>query len=320
MHFTHLTPDRILAAVEAQGFVATGACSALNSYENRVYEIACEEGDPVVVKFYRPGRWDLAALCDEHRLLAKLNDAEVPVVMALSLPHALPECPTLARDGELFFSIYPKFRGRQHLELSLDDRRWLGRTLGRLHNISSAMNLSHRKHLTPQTYGFDSLPAILQQPFIPDALRSSLEVHLQQAIQLTVPHFTPDLVVHPVHGDCHVGNILWRQEGPYLLDFDDLVIAPPVQDCWMLFFGNADEQHAQRAAFFEGYEMFRPFDQRTLQLAEPLRTLRMIHHTAWIGARFQEPMFQQAFPYYNQPRYWEEFLLAIKEQIGVMQE
>jgi len=320
MTFEALTPSLILEAVSAQGFRPTGALLSLNSYENRVYEIAVEEQPPLVGKFYRPGRWPLAAIVDEHRLMRALDEAEFPLVAPLPLAKPIAQMSTLAVTDDFVYALFPRFCGRGNPDLSNDDRKWLGRMLARLHTISAHVNISHRLTLDPDTYGYDALEFILSQPFLPIDLAQHIETSLLQALVLTEAFFEEEMEIIPVHGDCHLGNILWNSDGPHLLDFDDMLIAPPVQDIWMLFYGDPEEVKRQQDAFFEGYDVFRRFDHRTLILAEPLRTLRMIHYAAWIGKRYGDPAFQSAFPYYRERRYWEEFLLSIKEQISLLQE
>ncbi|MBI2082449.1 MAG: serine/threonine protein kinase [Deltaproteobacteria bacterium] len=327
MPFDHLLPETIFGTISEQGFRPTGVLFPLNSYENRVYEVGIEtedvgSRDSVIAKYYRPGRWSKEAIADEHRFVRMLAEAEIPVIRHLTLKKHLPGVETLGRtdsDG-VFYAIFQKFRGREHAEVTNDDRRWLGRTLARIHNVGEHFQANHRLHLTPETYGTDSLSFILSQEFLPSDLKQAIETHLFQALKLVAPHFKTGPKSIPLHGDCHPGNILWNREGPHLLDFDDMVIAPPVQDLWMLFNGNEEEKREQRKFFLEGYETFRKFDIDTLILAEPLRTLRMIRYAAWIGQRYGEPIFQSAFPYYRERRYWEEFLQSIKEQIGLLQE
>ena len=320
MRFDHLLPETIFESVEAQGFRPTGVLFPLNSYENRVYEIGLEDHEPVVAKYYRPGRWSREAIADEHRFLAALTEAEVPVVPPLTLTRHLPGVATLSQTDSICYALYPKFRGKEHDETTNDDRRWLGRTLGRLHNVGAGCRAEHRLPLNPQTYGYSSLEFLLDRPFLPADLKQNVEAHLRKALALVEPCFAGPLETFPLHGDCHPGNILWNKDGPHLVDFDDMVIAPPVQDLWMLFHGTEEERREQREVFFEGYETFRKFDRATLVLAEPLRTLRMIRYAAWIGQRYEEPIFRRAFPYYEERRYWEEFLLGIKEQISLLQE
>jgi Ser/Thr protein kinase RdoA (MazF antagonist) len=189
-----------------------------------------------------------------------------------------------------------------------------------MHNVAVHLKADHRLKLNPETYGHASLKFILTQHFLPADLKQNIEAHLLKALELVTPYFRENLKAIPIHGDCHPGNILWNKDGPHLLDFDDMVTAPPVQDLWMLFNGTEEEKKAQQNIFFEGYTIFREFDETTLLMTEPLRTLRMIRHAAWIGHRYEEPAFQRAFPYYQEHRYWEEFLQGIKEQIGLLQE
>lgn len=320
MQFSNLLPDMIFDTVSVQGLTPTGTLFSLNSYENRVYEIHLEDHDPIVAKFYRPGRWSLETIADEHRFLLKLEEVEIPVVVPLPLKTPTKTLPTLGKTDDYFFAFFPKFRGREHADITNDDRQWLGRTLGRLHNIGEFFPAKNRLRLTPETYGYASLDYILKQTFIPTDLKTNLETILGSVLKRIEPFFQPHLKMIALHGDCHPGNILWNAQGPHLLDFDDMVVAPPVQDLWMLFHGSPEEKQEQKEAFFKGYSMFRDFDHSTFILTEPLRTLRMIRHAAWIGQRFEEPVFQRAFPYYRESRYWEQFLLSMKEQLSLVQE
>ncbi len=326
MRFDHLLPEIIFETVAVQGYRPTGVLFPLNSYENRVYEIGIENEEDakplsLVAKYYRPGRWSLETIGEEHAFVGALAKAEIPVVQHLSLKNHVKGIETLSKtkDG-IFYALFPKFRGREHAEILNEDRRWLGRSLARMHNVGDTFQAPHRLRLNSETYGHNSLAFILTQEFLPPDLKQSIESHLQKAIDLLEPHFKRDWHPITVHGDCHPANILWNKEGPHLLDFDDMVVAPAVQDVWMLFNGTEEEKAEQKKVFLEGYEVFREFDDQSLILAEPLRTLRMIRHAAWIGQRHDEPAFQRAFPYYKERKYWEEFLLGIKEQISLLQE
>lgn len=325
LSFFDLLPDTIFKVVQTQGYYPTGALYPLNSYENRVYEIHLEDHDPIVAKFYRPGRWSMETIWDEHRFLKEIEDAEIPVVCPLDLDQAIQGKSSLGKfvsdEGALvYYALYPKFRGREEPDLNDEKRKWLGRSMARIHNVGDQFECQHRLDLNTQTYGYNDLDTILNSNWIPHELKSNIESLGYQVLNLIKPLIDRPFKRIPLHGDCHPGNVLWNHEGPTLLDFDDMVIAPPIQDIWMLFYGDEEEKRAQKDSFFEGYETFREFDYTSMILIEPLRTLRLIHHSAWIGKRYDEPMFKKAFPYYTERRYWEEFLLNMKEQIGLLQE
>lgn len=317
--FQALTPEFILDTLAAQGFKPSGQIYLLNSYENRVYEVLMENTRPVVVKFYRPGRWSKENLIDEHKVLQALETAEVPVVrpLVLNYPHGFE---TLGFANPYFFAVYPKFGGHEEPDLNDDHRQWLGRTLARLHNVTCALHIKNRLPLNTQTYGDEQLAKILSQNYIPDDLRFNLEDIILQCLDLIDPILNHHWQPFAVHGDCHLGNVLWNPDGPTLVDFDDMVIAPAVQDMWMLFHGDEDEQKKQKEAFFSGYNLFRKFDGNELILVESLRTLRMIRYAAWVGERYNEEIFKRTFPYYPERKYWEEFLLSMKEQLSAVQE
>lgn len=318
--FSNLLPQTIFEAFDAQGLTASGALFPLNSYENRVYEVGLDDSSSLIAKFYRPNRWSLATLKDEHRFMEVLKEAELPIVNPISLNTPVASCPTLGQIKGYYYCLYPKFKGREHADLSMDDRKWLGRTLARLHNVGETLACPDRLFLDPQSYGYDQIHKILNHNMLPDDLKSHLETTLEQTLNLIDPYFETELDYIPLHGDCHLGNVLWNAHGLHLVDFDDMVNAPPIQDMWMLFHGNDYEMAQQKEAFFEGYNVFRDFDDSTFILTEPLRTLRMIRHAAWIGDRYQEEIFKRTFPYFGERKYWEELLLALKEQISLLQQ
>ncbi|MBL7684522.1 MAG: serine/threonine protein kinase [Deltaproteobacteria bacterium] len=320
MSFQNLLPDLIYQVVSQEGYLPTGTLFPLNSYENRVYEIHLEDHEPLIAKFYRPDRWTLDAIDEEHRFLEKLEEMEVPVVSPLLLKKPLVPFRFLGKIQEYPYALFPKFRGREHADFSSEDRQWLGRTLARLHNIGEHFDCRHRMLLSPETYGDASLEFILNRPFIPSDLKQNIETILKEALDQIDPFFNESLQPILLHGDCHPGNILWNHQGPTLVDFDDMVLAPVVQDLWMLFHGSESEKREQKEAFFKGYSLFRNFNENDFILSEPLRTLRMIRHVAWIGQRYDEPLFRKAFPYYEEHRFWEEFLLSMKEQLSLLYE
>ena len=241
----------------------------------------------------------------------------MPVVRPLTLRHSQ-GYETLAFAYPYPYCLYPKFGGHAEPDLSDDHRQWLGRALARLHNVTSTLEIRHRLMLNAQTYGDDQVSSIFERPFLPRDLRANLEDIILRCLDLIDPVFDRDWRPFAVHGDCHLGNVLWNHQGPTLVDFDDMVLAPAIQDVWMLFHGSEEEQTKQKKAFFEGYELFRAFDHTSFALVEPLRSLRMIRHTAWIGERFDEEIFRRTFPYYTDRKYWEEFLLSMKEQCGAI--
>jgi len=317
--FQDLLPDTICDVVASQGYRPTGQLFQLNSYENRVYQVGLENHPPLVIKFYRPLRWNEAALCDEHLFIQELAKAEIPVVKPIDL--AKPTgCPTLGYAHPYYYCLYPKFGGHEEADLSAERLQWLGRTLARVHVVGSRLTLKHRLSLTPKTYGFMQWDLLQQSGYLPTDLRTSIEDVILQCLKRIEQKFAINHPVFAVHGDCHLGNVLWNNQGPTLVDFDDALIAPPVQDIWMLFWGTPEEQACQRKTFFSGYEMFREFDDNSLGLVESLRTLRMIRHAAWIGQRFEEPIFTKTFSYYGERKYWEQFLLNLKEQWSLLQE
>lgn len=316
--FKDLIPDFICDTLASQGYEPTGQMFQLNSYENRVYEIYLENNRPVIAKFYRPERWSAETIIDEHQVLKSLDEAEVPVVRPLNLNHT-EGFETLGFANPYYYCLYPKFGGHEEPDLTGEHRQWLGRTLARLHNVTHALKVKNRISISTKTYGDDPLNSIFEKGFLPDDLENNLEDIILRCLDLIDPMMNQTWNAFAVHGDCHLGNVLWNDEGPTLVDFDDMVMAPSVQDFWMLFHGTEEEQSIQKKDFFEGYEMFRNFDAREFLLVEPLRTLRMVRHTAWIGERFEEEIFKRTFPYYTERKYWEEFLLSMKEQLGALQ-
>jgi Ser/Thr protein kinase RdoA (MazF antagonist) len=309
--FFSLTPDAMLGAVEtALGARATGRTFTLNSLENRVTDIELEDESRVVTKFYRPGRWSREAILDEHAFLGELVAAEVPAVA----PMVLRSGSTLAQsDDGILFAVFPKVRGRSLQEL--DDLRLqqIGRLLARLHNVGASAPAPHRRALTPETYGSESW-RILEEL---DAVDIQLASRYRRAVEAIVAAITPRFAGVPtlrVHGDCHLGNVLWQESVPFFLDFDDLVTAPAVQDVWMVVRGRDAEAERQRGVLLDAYETMRAFDRATLRLVEPLRALRMIHYSAWIARRWKDPIFKQTFPEFVTYSYWLDEVESLEEQ------
>jgi Ser/Thr protein kinase RdoA (MazF antagonist) len=315
--FQSLTPSFIMDAVESQGFRCDCRNLALNSYENRVYQVGTEEGLPLIVKFYRPGRWSDAQIVEEHSFCLELADHELPVVA----PWTNPSGQSLFHHGGFRFALYPRQGGHAPEFDNLDNLLSLGRMLGRIHSIGALQPFVHRPVLDSQSFGYASV-ALIAERFIPEEYRASylaVTGQLLAAIDASLAGAGPIRYLR-THGDCHSGNILWRDGAPHFVDFDDARMAPAVQDLWMMLSGDRARQTAQLEALLEGYQEFCDFQQRELRLIEPLRALRMLHHTAWLASRWADPIFPVTFPWFNTVRYWGEQILQLREQLAALDE
>jgi Ser/Thr protein kinase RdoA (MazF antagonist) len=310
--YSLLTPDRVLDAVAACGLRPDGRLLSLNSYENRVYQVWLEDGTAVVAKFYRPGRWSDAQIDEEHDFARELAEREIPVVAATHSLHF----------AEFRVAIYPR-RGGRTPELG-DDKtlEWIGRFIGRIHAVGAIRKFQHREALTPQNFGHDARAVLLGSNFIPADLLDAWKAVTAQALAGVERCYATagELRAIRLHGDCHVGNILWTQDGPHFVDLDDARMGPALQDLWMLLSGNPAAMGAQLHHVLAGYEEFADFDRRELHLLEALRTLRLIHYSAWIARRWDDPAFPVAFPWFNTQRYWQDRILELREQIALMEE
>ncbi|POZ62123.1 serine/threonine protein kinase [Chromobacterium alticapitis] len=315
--FASLTPDAILDAVESAGFKASGSLLALNSYENRVYQLGMDEGPPLVAKFYRPERWSDEAILEEHAFSLQLAEREIPAVPPLTLQGR-----TLHSHGGFRFALFER-RGGRVPELDRDDTlQWIGRFLGRIHALGKTERYRHRPALDWQTFGREPADFILAGDWLPPELALVYRGVVEQALAGAARCFerAGSAETLRLHGDCHVGNLLWTDAGPHFVDFDDSRTGPAVQDLWMLLSGDRAEQSRQLAEVLAGYEDFCEFDLRELNLLEALRTLRLIHYSAWLARRWHDPAFPAAFPWFGGARYWEEQILALREQIALMDE
>jgi len=310
--YEHLSPDTIIQAVESAGFVPDGRLLALNSYENRVYQVGIEDRQPLVAKFYRPGRWEDAAILEEHSFSQELAAAEIPVVA----PIRGSDSETLLRFDGYRFALYPRQGGRTPELENPDSLRWLGRFLGRIHAVGAAEPFRHRLVLDPEGFGSISVAFLLEQRFLPMELEgpySRLTEGLLTAVRELFDQGGHSRRIR-LHGDCHPGNILWTDAGPHFVDLDDCCMGPAIQDLWMLLSGDRDEAARQLDALLDGYRMFRDFDHRELQMIEALRTLRIIHHAAWLARRWEDPAFPRAFPWFGSPQYWQQHLGILEQQ------
>ena len=312
--FFSLTPDRVLDAVEVGGLRSTGRCLPLRAFENRVYEVELEDQRRIVVKFYRPGRWSRETILDEHAFLLDLVAAEVPAVAPLDLGTGA----TLNEIEGILYAGFPKVRGRTLDELDAEARRRIGRTIGRMHAVGAGRESPHRPRLTVERYIREPLEVLIGGGFVFDGIASRYrDVALRIADAVATPLAAAR--TQRIHGDLHWGNILWATDGPVLVDFDDCLVGPPVQDLWLLARGDSEDARAARGDLLEGYELFREFDRSTLALWEPLRALRIVYMSGWIARRWEDPSFPPAFPSFRQPSYWlqeYEELVRIAEGLG----
>lgn len=315
--FAGLKPERILNAIESLGYRCDGALMALNSYENRVWQIGIEEQPPLIAKFYRPGRWSDAQIAEEHGFTAEMLADELPVVAPL-----LMNGKTLFEHEGFRFSVFPRQGGRAPEFCEPAILEWMGRLMARIHLVGARQAFTVRETLDIQSFGIDSRDWLLASSAIPPDLEPVWHGVVDQALDGVLSCFARAGAIQNLrlHGDCHAGNVLWTQDGPHFVDFDDSRMGPAIQDLWMLLSGDAEEMGRQFGYVLSGYETFREFDDRELQLVEALRTLRLIHHSAWLAMRWNDPAFPAAFPWFATNRYWEERILELREQIAAMQE
>jgi Ser/Thr protein kinase RdoA (MazF antagonist) len=317
--FSLLKPNVILDALESVGFVCDGRLLALNSYENRVWQIGTDEAW-VVAKFYRPGRWSEAQILEEHAFVAAMRDAELPVVAPLTLNGTT----LFAHDG-FRFAVYPRQGGRAP---EFDDPHvleWMGRLLARIHQVGEREAFQSRESLDIASFGIEPAGWLRTHASVPPELTDVWNGVVAQSLDGVRDCYARAGKVTSLrlHGDCHAGNVLWTPGeggGPFFVDFDDARSGPAIQDLWMLLSGDPEDMGRQFAHVLKGYEMFREFDDRELHLIEALRTLRLIHHAAWLARRWDDPAFPAAFPWFVSNRYWEERILELREQIARMQE
>ncbi|KAB0598375.1 serine/threonine protein kinase [Cupriavidus gilardii] len=323
--FAGLTPDLILDALEAAGFMPDGRLLALNSYENRVWQAGVEDGAPLVMKFYRPGRWSDAAILEEHAFVRQLAEAEIPAVPPL-------ECggSTLLSHAGFRFAVFPRCGGREPELNRADTLTWLGRFIGRIHAVGATRPYLHRPALDVETFGVAPRDWLLAQDCIPADLRPAWQAAADLAIDGVRRCYerAGDVAMLRLHGDCHRGNLLWidadqargGSAGPHFVDFDDSRTGPAVQDLWMLLEGDRAAMQSQLADIVAGYEDFAEFPTRELHLVEALRTLRLLHYSAWLASRWNDPAFPAAFPWFGTARYWQDRILELREQIALMDE
>jgi Ser/Thr protein kinase RdoA (MazF antagonist) len=315
--YADLTPDGVLNAIDAVGLRCDGRLLQLNSFENRVFQVGLDDGSQCVAKFYRPRRWSDAAILEEHAFTLELAAREIPVVPPLAFDGA-----TLQhRDGQRF-ALFARQGGRPPELERPETLEWLGRFLGRIHAVGAGAAFASRPALDPRSFGREPRDFIVGGNWLPAGLRPAWIGIADQALDAVDLAYqrAGQIETLRLHGDCHPGNILWTDSGPHFVDFDDSRSGPAIQDLWMLLSGSEDEMRAQFAALLRGYEMFRDFDDREKQLVEALRTLRLLHYSAWIARRWHDPAFPAAFPWFGSERYWQDRILELREQVALMQE
>lgn len=314
--FDALTPDLIIAAVESTGRLSDLRNFPLNSYENRVYQVGIEAEAPVIAKFYRPERWSEAQILEEHRFTLDLQAAEIPVVA----PLADATGNTLFYYDQFCFALFPRVGGYAPEPGDLDQLYRIGQWLGRLHGVSSVTPFEYRPTITVQEFGRDSVEFIAAN-YMPRDLLPAYNSLCKDLLEIVEQRYQPaaDQLIR-CHGDCHLGNLLLREETLFFVDLDDCRMAPAVQDLWMLLAGDRGEQTAQLTELIAGYEEFNEFDAAQLNWLEPLRTLRLMQYAAWLAKRWTDPAFPMAFPWFNTERYWSSHILQLREQLFALQE
>ena len=311
--FSGLTPDLILDAIESLGIRVDSGLLALNSYENRVYQFLDEDKKRYVAKFYRPMRWSKKQIQEEHDFAIELAEHEIPVVPPLSFSGA-----TLHTHEDFLFTVFDSVGGRQFEADDLDQLEWMGRFIGRMHSVAKSQTFQHRLALDTATHIIEPIATLQNSQLIPPNLHQAFFTILEQVAKQAEQQFTQHSTIR-LHGDCHAGNILWR-DGPTFVDLDDCRSGPAIQDLWMMLSGDRQQQLVQLDTLLEAYEEFCSFDMSQLRLIEPLRAMRMIHYMAWLSTRWQDPAFPKAFPWFADQKYWEQQILSLKEQLSALNE
>jgi Ser/Thr protein kinase RdoA (MazF antagonist) len=316
--YANLDPSLILDAIESVGFRCSGSLFALNSYENRVYQVGIDDELPLIAKFYRPHRWTNEAILEEHKFSLELVEHEIPIIAPLvsATGH------TLHEHKGYRFALFPRKGGRA-LELeNLEQLEWMGRFIGRLHAVSACTPFKHRPKLDAESQGYIPYRYLINHDFIPSYLKDSYCRTIETVLQKVDESFrrVGQMDYIRLHGDCHAGNVLWSDNGPHIVDLDDSLMGPAIQDIWMLLSGNENQMALELNLILRGYREFHDFNSRELKLVEALRALRMIQYSAWLATRWEDPAFPLSFPWFNTPHYWQEQLQNLNEQSNLLDE
>jgi Ser/Thr protein kinase RdoA (MazF antagonist) len=319
--FSKLSPDIIISAVESQAGYADGTFFALNSYENRVFQVGLEDSSPIIVKFYRPNRWSRQQILEEHTFIQELFDEEWPVVPPIKNEHGETLFEWKIDDQIMYFSLFERKGGRAPEFDNFEHLYSLGQYLAKLHAVGKRQPFVSRVTINIQEYGYDNVQFLLRD-FIPSSLREAYERITSDILDDVSSRMNASTGIEWIrcHGDCHLGNILWRDDRPNFVDFDDTCMAPAIQDIWMMLSGDRVQQTDQLTEIIEGYELFQYFNYDEFQLIETFRVLRMINYSAWLAKRNDDPAFQRNFTWFNTERYWGEHILQLKEQYAALRE
>lgn len=314
--FATLSPDLVLDAVESIGFISDRRVLALNSYENRVYQVGIEDGLPIIAKFYRPQRWSDEQILEEHAFSFELAESEIPLVAPMQFNGK-----SLFKQDDFRFSLFERRGGRVPEPGDLDQLYRLGQLLGRIHAVGASKPFQHRPELNVATYGHASFERLCAGEHIPKGLRPAWESVVKDLL-LQVDKLFAEHPYRPIriHGDCHPGNLLFREDSLYIVDLDDCRMGPAVQDLWMMLAGSYQERLAQLSELIDGYQEFYDFSARELPLIEGLRALRLLHYSAWLAQRWDDPAFPLSFPWFGTENYWGEQILILREQRAAMDE